>query len=190
MTSNEQISVIHGRLVRPGFYRSPDGSGVAYAKTVASGSLDTECIFCPEGLEARNIKVVERIGSTAFQFYIIEAFPAYAHFDAQKVVGHRMLIPEAHIEDEADIPNDAYGEFRDYIREQRRATPPGIVLQDYTRVPENPSKSIGHLHTHLLQLSLDPVRRFEFDSSRGVTALEFAELTPEQTAEVIESRRS
>jgi hypothetical protein len=41
----------------------------------------------------------------------------------------------------------------------------------------------------LLELSLDPVRRFEFDSRRGVTALEFAELTPEQAAEVIESRR-
>ncbi len=189
MTSHEQTPVVNGRLVRPGFYRSPDGAGLTYAKTVASGSLDTECIFCPEGLEARKVNVVERIGSTAFQFYIIEASPAYAHFDAQKVVGHRMLIPEAHIEEEDDIPNSAYGELREYIREQRRSIAPGVVLQHYTRAADSPSKSIGHLHTHLLELSLDPVRRFEFDSRRGVTALEFAELTPEQAAEVIESRR-
>lgn len=182
--------VQNGRIIRPGFYRNPDGSGAAYAKKVATGNLDTDCVFCPEALEARDADILEKIGSTAWRFYVIEATPAYAHFDAQRVETHHMLIPEAHIESERDIPRSALEERNEYLYAQEDDTPEHLAFEHYTRSRNNPSKSVGHLHTHLFQLALDPVERFSFDTTDGVIELKFAKLSDEERKQIINSRRA
>jgi len=185
------IEVRNGKLVRPGFYRAPDGSGVAYANQIRSSG--NECSFCPENFEAHDVKVLEEIGSAAFKFYVVLARPAYAHFDAQEVVGHRLLVPEAHVQRLRDLGDKALSAHDDYIFEQeelyeQRAD--GVALQSYTRSPTNPSKSIWHLHTHLLDLSPNPLRSSTYDSERGVTDLQFGQLTPEQVAALVASRQT
>ena len=179
-----------GKLVRPGFYRGADGSGVAYAQQVRTGTLDTACTFCPEGLERRGIEIVHRIGEKGLGAYVIQAAPAYAHFDAQRVVDHRLIIPDAHIANRRDMDPELRDMIDEYVDEVEDSAPEGVAVQEYTRRDRNPSKSIQHLHTHLLTLSLAPLSRFAFDIGKGVTEAEFIEPTPEDIRAIEASRLS
>jgi hypothetical protein len=64
----------------------------------------------------------------------------------------------------------------------------GSFVQGFTRSRENLSKSVEHLHTHLLTLSANPVTRYSYDIEEGVQELEFAEATPEQVEAIAQSR--
>ena len=187
-----ELTVRSGRLIRPGFYRAPDGSGANYAKQLRESG--DECIFCPESLDARGIEILETVGSAACKFFVFNAAPAYAHYEAQKVLNHRLIVPEVHVEGRRELKGllgrAALEDLDDYIFAQEEANDEETFFQDLTRTETNPSKSVGHLHTHLLTLSLQPVSKFKFNIHRGVTELEFAELTPEQIDEVVRSRRS
>ena len=186
--SETPLRISNGKIVRPGFYRGPDGSGPAYAAQVATGTLDTDCTFCPEGLEKRGVEVVRRIGEKGLGIFVIQAHPAYAHFDAQEVIDHKLIIPDAHIDSEYDLTPMAQ-ELRDeYIREAEASAVEGTAVQSYTRSPHNPSKSIGHLHTHLFTLSYAPLSRFSFTIDEGVTAAEFLRPSDEQIAVIEQSR--
>ena len=56
--SERHLTITNGRIVRPGFYRSADGSGQEYAKAVSTGMLDQNCVFCPERMKSRGDRVV------------------------------------------------------------------------------------------------------------------------------------
>lgn len=177
-----------GKIVRPGFYRDADGSGVAYAKQVRTGTLDTECVFCPEGIERRGIPILRRIGEEGLGAFVIQATPPYAHFDAQRVIDHKMIIPDAHIGSRRDMDPELRDLVDEYVDEAEDTAPPGTAIQEYTRRNKNPSKSIHHLHTHLFTLSFAPLSRFSFDIDRGVTAADFIEPTDEDIEAIEQSR--
>lgn len=193
---SEHISITNGRLVRSGFYRAPqDASAKAYAEKVRTGVLDTSCVFCPESIERRHndeddkLRIIDEIGHRAWAFYVIQAEPAYAHFDAQRVVDHKLILPHRHIERDSDLQQRALDVRNRYIHAAEDAAGEGLAVQSYTRSDRNPSKSVGHLHTHLLTLSLAPLARFAYDIENGVTIADFIEPTPEQIQEVEHTRR-
>lgn len=182
--------ISNGKIVRPGFYRGADRSGVAYAEQVRTGALDASCVFCPEGLKQKNIEIVNRIGEKGLGAYVIQAKPAYAHYDAQRVIDHKLIVPDAHVVNRRDMKRELRDMIDEYIDEAERTAPDGVAIQEYTRRDKNPSKSIGHLHTHLFALSLAPLSRFSFDIDEGVTEAEFLEPTEEDIRAVEESRVS
>lgn len=186
--SERHLTITNGRIVRPGFYRSADGSGQEYAKAVSTGMLDKNCVFCPERMKSRGDDVLRRVGSKAWSFFVIHARPAYAHFDAQQVLEHRMIIPEAHIESEYDIPPEALALRDEYIHDEEIHAAPGTAVQSYTRSANSPSKSISHLHTHLFTLSASPLAEFEYTMVDGVKKATFIEPTAEQIDAIEQSR--
>ena len=188
--SERTLVIRNGKIVRPGFFRDADGSGVAYASQVATGTLDAECVFCPEGLEKRGVEVIEKIGKKGMGIFVIQAHPAYAHFDAQQVIDHRLIIPDAHIDNENDLTPIARDLRDTYIYEAEESAAEGTAVQSYTRSPRNPSKSIGHLHTHLFTLSFAPLSRFAFTIDEGVTEADFVQPSIEQIVEIEQSRLS
>ena len=188
--SETPLHISNGKIVRPGFYRGADGSGPAYAARVATGSLDTDCTFCPEGLERRGVEVIEKIGKKGMGIFVIQAQPAYAHFDAQQVIDHKLIIPDAHIDNENDLTPIARDLRDTYIYEAEESAVEGTAVQSYTRSPRNPSKSIGHLHTHLFTLSFAPLSRFAFTIDEGVTEADFVQPSLKQIAEIERSRLS
>lgn len=189
MSSPESQFIIKpGQLIRRAMTRQPDSlETIAYmdklaAENIGEANDDAEkpCPFCPEKLLANN-KLIEAIGSRSYQIYVIEASAPYDSWDALKVLRHHLILPEEHIEDEHDLPIEAVRTIRDYLYERRKATPPGVIAQDYTRAPGNTSKSVGHLHKHLFDLSnLDPLIEFSYNSHDGVTKSNFMHLTTQQ----------
>jgi diadenosine tetraphosphate (Ap4A) HIT family hydrolase len=170
----EQDLVIQGgTIIRPGFFRHPDGSGVAYARKVANTTPDT-CVFCPE--------LTQTIIDTGTHFTVIKANPAYAHFDAQRVAEHNLLLPNDHVTSLHQLGQRALREINEYIQDRAAwlRDNSGLTLQDYTRRAGNPSKSVEHLHTHLFELAPEPVEEFAFNMQSGVTALKFCALSREQ----------
>ena len=195
--SERELRISNGRIVRNGFYRDvADPEAKKYAEQVATGAVDLDCVFCPESLARRNVEILGQIGRRALglirlnDFYVIQATPAYAHFEGQRVLDHQLIIPHEHIESEQDLSSGQRRVLGRYIHRAELAATGGTSVQSFTRSANNPSKSIGHLHTHLLTLSPDPVRRFAYDMDEGVTELEFADVTPEQIQQIIASRRA
>ncbi|HMR73422.1 MAG TPA: hypothetical protein PKD68_05470, partial [Candidatus Saccharibacteria bacterium] len=168
-----------GRIIRPGFYRQPDGSGVNYANQIANADENT-CVFCPE--------LTQTITYEGEGFTVTQAAPQYAHFDAQEVASHELLIPDAHVDSLRRLGKRAVRRINEFICEYEDQTPSDQYFQDYTRRAANPSKSIEHVHTHLFRLSRRPVGRFAFGIHYGVAALEFADLTTAQLDQLNRSR--
>lgn len=183
-----EIEISRGKIVRPGFYRSPDGdSGVEYARTVATGVLDACCVFCPDSLPKRH-NIIDNFGEGSAAFSVVRAKPPYAHFDGQRVLDHVLVIPKVHVESLDELDKEARTTLDEYLDEMQHSVPEDRAFQRYTRDRSNPSKSVSHLHTHGYTLSLDPVSNFEYNAITGVTRLEFVRLTPGQVSEVIASR--
>lgn len=175
----EELTIQSGRIVRPGFYRAPDGSGVRYASTIATSS-ENDCVFCPE--------LTQHITYRDDYFTVIQAQPSYAHFDAQEVITHELLIPNVHVSTLRALGARARRRIDEFIGSYEDQTPENLRFQEYTRCAGNPSKSIEHLHTHLFRLSLRPISSFSFDSQRGVKTLTFTDLSSEEIARINQSR--
>ena len=175
-----EFPVVGGKLIRPGFYRRP-GAGVDYARKITTTAEQGNCLLCPG-----HDQTVTHKGEG---FTVIQARPAYAHFDAQEVATHELLFPDEHVNSYRALGRRAIRRIEDFIEDYKAATPEDLRFQRYTRDEGNPSKSIEHLHTHLFRLSLRPIVRLSFDAhGGGVTRLDFGELTPEQILAINASR--
>lgn len=150
--------------------------------------MDADCIFCPEGIQRHSIKIVRRIGEQGCGAFVMETHPSYAHFDAQRMLDHKMIVPDQHITSKRQMDPDLRDLIEEYINEVEDTAPEGVAIQDYTRRQNNPSKSIGHLHTHLFTLSFAPLSRFAFDIDNGVTEIEFIEPTIDEIQAIERSR--
>ncbi len=183
---SSEITVIGSRIVRPGFYRGAT-VGSEYAQSVRRQTV-ANCVFCPEAMQDRGEKILEKIGTRACTWLVVFANPAYDHFDAQRVVEHRLIVPDVHVESERALGRKALAARDEWIYDQRPSATANSI-QPYTRAANNPSKSQPHLHTHVFELSPDPVSRCVYDASQGgVTELEFLNLTPEQQSAIAASR--
>ncbi len=181
-----EITVIGSRIVRPGFYRDAT-VGSEYAQTVRRQTA-ADCVFCPEAIQDRDERILEKIGTRACTWLVMFASPAYDHFDAQRVVEHRLIVPDVHVECERRLGRKALAIRDDWIASQVPSSGANSI-QPYTRVANNPSKSQPHLHTHIFELGPDPVSKCVYDASEGgVTELEFLKLTADQQAAIAASR--
>ncbi len=181
-----EITVIGSRIVRPGFYRDAT-VGSEYAQSVRRQTA-ADCVFCPKAIEERDERILEEIGTRACTWLVMFATPAYDHFDAQQVIEHRLIVPDVHVECERELGAKALAVRDEWIASQTPSSDANSI-QPYTRAANNPSKSQPHLHTHVFELSPNPVSRCVYDASEGgVTELEFFELTLDQRAAIAASR--
>lgn len=185
--SASELTFLNGRPIRPGFYRSPDGSGVQYANSLKASGENKDCVFCPEAIAALEPSAVTSFGTAACRFNVVLANPRYAHFDAAEVIDHKLIIPEAHIDSLRKLGHAGVQVLNDYLWNLEEENPEAVI-QSYARVRNNPSKSIDHLHIHLLRLSLNPVSRFTYDMEAGVTDLDFRVLSDDEKLRLEQSR--
>jgi diadenosine tetraphosphate (Ap4A) HIT family hydrolase len=105
----------------------------AYQATAAPG-----CGFCatPAG------EVVEERGTVKV---IVNLFP-YAAWDGLSVVDHLMIVPARHLLSKAEFTGE---ESADWWMVAAEYEARGYSV--YTRSPDNASRSVAHLHTHLIR---------------------------------------
>lgn len=105
------------------------------------------CYFCQTELE-----LAPEILRSSRDFYVgVNSF-GYDVWDGCTVSEHLMLIPKRHVASLAELTP---AELQDYAEQLAQAESQGYSL--YTRSPDNITKSITHLHTHLIKL--EPTRR-------------------------------
>ena len=195
--TERNLRISNGKIAREGLYRDEnDPNAKAYAAQVATGVVDIDCVFCPESVARRKIEMVDKIGTKVLgltllnHFYVIQAAPAYAHFEGHRVIDHKLIIPYEHVKSEHELSEYRRRKLGRYIREKELAAEEGTFVQSFTRSDRNYSKSVEHLHTHLWTLSAEPVARFSYDIDEGVTELTFARITPAQIQALERSRRT
>lgn len=177
------VVVKDGRIIRPSMYREAEESR-QYAEQVKSGPIDQLCVFCSNAVRKRLLHEYD-------SFYVINARPAYAHFDGQRVASHELLIPHRHVNTLRKLGLSARQDIEQYLwfREDALRGDPDVRFQDYLRTPGNPSKSIDHLHIHMFELGLEPIKKLSYDAENGVTKLEFNNLSPEDIDELNRTRQ-
>lgn len=80
-------------------------------------------------------------------FVIIKNLFPYASWDSQSVAKHWMIIPKRHIVSLHDLTEIEKIEFVDLLSQYEKD---GASI--YSRAPKNTSRTITHVHTHLLYL--------------------------------------
>lgn len=119
---------------------------VAQAEQAAAGIA---CAFCRhhDGAGA-HLPVVSRHES---MLVVRNEFP-YAAWESRTVVDHLMVVPVRHLLRLADLTE---GEAYDYLDATRTFEADGYSV--YMRSQANPTRSVGHLHTHLILTGTAPV---------------------------------
>ncbi len=92
------------------------------------------------------------------------------HFDAQQVVLYEQLLLRRH----TNTPLGSRA-VRSYLEYREKTTPSTLRFQFAPQLPDD-----GQPRIDLYTLSLNPVARLAYEHTTGITALRFAELTPEQ----------
>ncbi len=179
-----EFTVRDGLVIRPGLYRENRGNTSSnYARVVASGVLNRTCVFCPP-LGQTDLRDAPR------GFVSFPASQPYSIWDGQRVTEHLIVIPEQHVTSLWQLGKKALRRLNGYLRDVEENTPSGITAQSYTRANGNPSKSVGHLHTHVLFLGLEPVASLNYTISDGLTDLSFATLTDSQRTQLLKYRQA
>lgn len=132
---------------------------VASGQEVSLGIAAAACKFCTLDQSEQEIAPMND------HFFVTNNLFPYSHWDSREVFDHKLLIPARHVIGLKDLTSeeklawfDAVGAFED------------TGYTTYTRAPECPTKSIDHLHTHLLQITMASraIRYLHYDSSQGV----------------------
>lgn len=106
-----------------------------YKTTCAPG-----CGFCQTAAN----EIVEARGT---MLVIVNLFP-YAAWDGMQVTEHLMIVPARHLLSKAEFTDE---ESRDWWQVAAEYESRGYSV--YTRSPDNASRSVAHLHTHLIAAS-------------------------------------
>lgn len=108
----------------------------AYMKKSAN---DASCAFCSED------RVVVKDSFDLFR--VLENRFKYDVWDDHKVLEHIMLVPKRHLTMIADMDE---GEKKQYVDLLSRYESEGYTI--YSRAPVDVTRSVDHLHTHLLKI--------------------------------------
>jgi diadenosine tetraphosphate (Ap4A) HIT family hydrolase len=111
-------------------------------KKHAKNSPNEACNFCK--FSPNDGQVV----SESEHFWIATNLFAYNVWDDRNVDEHLMLLPKRHVTSLSELTS---AERADYI--EQLVACEAHDYSTYTRAPGNASKSIPHLHTHLVRLS-------------------------------------
>ena len=172
-----ELRIINGRIIRPGFFRGVDPATLEYFQKLAGEQNsqndglrnDAECVFCPIDELPTFLNYIP--GSNLAE---VNATPPYEHFGGHKVEAHSMVIPGNHIDSLHKLSPEQMRYALEFARrKQVAAVEMGQRGVWYTRVPDNLSKSVGHLHSHLLTLGGSPLKRFQYGIKTGATDLEY-----------------
>jgi diadenosine tetraphosphate (Ap4A) HIT family hydrolase len=98
-------------------------------------------------------------------FKIIRVKFPYSLWDDTGVSDHLMLVPTAHVENLAALPQEAAKEFMISLAEYE-----GNGYNVYARAPQSKTRSVAHQHTHLIKSS-GPRLRFLFFMRRPYVRL-------------------
>lgn len=111
----------------------------------SNGLKSKDCPFC-------HIKENEprEIHEETTYFYRIENIFGYDSWDGRAVEEHQLVVPKRHVTSLSELTDE---EGREYLRLIQTAEANGYCL--YTRGSEGPTKSIAHLHSHLIKLDFE-----------------------------------
>jgi ATP adenylyltransferase len=105
-------------------------------------SKPSGCAFCDIDIESSS-QVVRALSHTAI---LKNLFP-YARWDGRKVVDHLMIIPIGHVRSLNTLSQGASKELLELVTEYEDK---GYSF--YIRSPHNKSRSVPHIHGHLIKL--------------------------------------
>lgn len=111
----------------------------AYKQYLEQEKSRTSCPFCSDD------RVV--IKEVFPQFKLLEARYKYEVWDDYRVLEHLMLSPIRHVAKIAELNESEKQEYLDKLGEYESA---GYTI--YSRAPHDVTRSIDHLHTHLLKI--------------------------------------
>ena len=117
----------------------------AYKEYLKQEATQTGCPFCSDD------RVVIR--DTFSEFKLLEARFKYEVWDDYKVLEHLMLSPKRHVATISELNNTEKQEYIDKLGEYESK---GYTI--YSRAPHDVTRSIDHLHTHLLKIGTDQAR--------------------------------
>lgn len=117
-----------------------------YQKTID----DSVCVFCE--LESGQDRIVSETAS----HWVTKNLYGYDAWDGHSVIEHLMLVPKRHITTLAELK---HAELTEFAKEVARLETAGYSV--YSRAPNNGSRSIAHVHTHLIKLGNKP-KKFIF----------------------------
>lgn len=89
----------------------------------------------------------ERIVKEAKHFWIVKNVFGYDTWDNLNVKSHLMIVPKNHIESLAQLPKAWLKEYIELVADYETK---GFSI--YLRAMNNASKTVPHMHTHLIQL--------------------------------------
>lgn len=115
---------------------------VNYRKHRRKLGSKNSCEFCE--LEEGNEQF---LGETQHFKILRNIFP-YSVWDDQDVVSHLLIIPKIHTDSFKDFAPEMSAEYIDLLAEFEKEQ-----YNSYTRAPKVSTKSVFHLHTHLIKLS-------------------------------------
>jgi diadenosine tetraphosphate (Ap4A) HIT family hydrolase len=101
-----------------------------------------ECPFC--GIKEKNPR---EIYEETTHFYRVEAIFGYDIWDGHVVTDHQMIIPKRHITSLSAMNEE---EGLEYLELVKNAEVNEYCI--YSRGVDGPTKSVAHIHTHLIKL--------------------------------------
>ncbi len=101
----------------------------------------TTCIFCD--LTRKDPQVLEAYPL----FMLVKNIYPYAVWDSCRVLEHYLILPKRHMASLDDMTKKERAEYADLVA---RAEKDGFAL--YTRSDSGITKSVTHVHTHLIKL--------------------------------------
>jgi len=113
-------------------------------------TIDDSCVFC----ELRSGQ--KRVLSETKSHWVTKNLFGYDTWDGHAVIEHLMLVPKRHVTSLADLKQ---AELTEFAMEIARLESSGYSV--YSRAPNNGSRSIAHVHTHLIKLGGKP-KKFMF----------------------------
>lgn len=106
------------------------------------GLSTKECPFC--GIKEKEPREIHE--ETTY-FYRVENIFGYDIWDGHAVSEHQMIVPKRHITSLAEITDK---EGLEYLQLIKAAEANGYCI--YSRGADGPTKSVAHVHTHLIKL--------------------------------------
>lgn len=112
-----------------------------YLKDVSKLPKNGGCVFCNFTIDTD--QVLEEYPL----FWLVKNIYPYAVWDSCRILEHKLVLPKRHMASLDDMTKKERAAYIDLVAKAERE---GYAL--YTRSPEGVTKSVPHVHTHLIKL--------------------------------------
>lgn len=147
-----------GFILRPGLFRESNAAST-YLHSTRERTVDY-CPFCDES--SQNVVHSDE------DMFAFTASASYRFWGNRSLDSHELIVPREHTNRlTLTMGNRAARAIGEYVNYRRQTNP---NLQFYVRDPHNPSKSVDHVHCHLLDPSLThQLGVYAYDITRGAS---------------------